>query len=155
MKQTPDRTDFDTNQVINDVMQAMDVLRGFYARENEALEAADAAAFMSMQEEKIDLVNMYKERMNFLLSNKNKMKPLDPITRKKLQAKEADFAELCNANLEGVRKMQHATERLSQKIRFTAQESMRRQGKFGYGETGSVNASETKKTVPIVMSETA
>ena len=82
-------------------------------------------------------------------------KRADPLLKQKLQAKQEKIAELCEENLKGIKKMQRGTERLSNKIRFCAQESARQKGRYSYGETGRVTPSSIDPPLSIGLSEEA
>ena len=108
----------DPGQIINEAMQAIDVLRDLYTQENDALSRSSVNEFMDLQALKEEPLNIYKDRIEALMMNKEEAKKVDPTLKKKLQTKQADFAALCEHNLKGLKRMQRGTERLSNKIRF-------------------------------------
>jgi len=142
-------------QVINDVMQSIDALHAIYAQENEILDRADSNGFMALQPEKTQRINLYKDHLATLMQRRDEAKQADPMLKKKLQAKQVKFAELCEVNLKGLKKMKRGSERLGDKIRFCAKEAARQQGRNSYGENGFAKQSSSDKTLSIGISETA
>lgn len=155
MKQTRSKATQTPGKVINDVMLAIDALRDIYVQENDLLERADAKGFMNLQDEKTEHINVYRDRIEALMQRRDEARQADPLLKKKLQAKQEEFAGLCEINLKNLKKMQRGTERLGDKIRFCVQEATRQQGRHSYGETGSINASSLDKPLSIGVSETA
>ena len=92
-------------EIINDVMQSIDALRTIYTQENERLNEADAKGFMALQDEKSTHINIYRDRIENLMMNRDQVRAADPLLKKKLQAKQAEFAALCETNLKGLKKM--------------------------------------------------
>jgi len=155
MKKTSQKSTQNANHIINDALQAIDILRELYVRENDALSRAHARDFMSLQAEKEVPLNYYKDRIETLMMHRDEARKVDPTLKQKLQSKQAEFAALCEENLKGLKKMQRGTERLSNKIRFCAQESARQKGRYSYGETGRVNHTALDQPLSIGVSEEA
>ncbi len=155
MRKTNTSKSQDTTQIILETMQAIDILHDIYEKENEALNRSSGREFMGFQVEKEIPLNLYMGRMEALMIRMDDAKRVDPLLKQKLQAKQEKIAALCEENLKGIKKMQRGTERLSNKIRFCAQESARQKGRYSYGETGRVTSASIDPPLSIGLSEEA
>lgn len=142
------------NAVMNDIMQTIDRLRDVYVRETEALESANAPAFMDLQDEKVTQARAYQSSMEQILRRKEEMRLADPTLKQKLLAMQADFAQLSEKNLKALEKMKNASVRLGNAIRSSVKENARKEYILGYGETGALN-SDKNKPISTGLSETA
>ena len=147
-------TSSNPNQIINELMITIDELRDVYIRENEALDQSNPNKFMELQDEKARKAQRYQFHMQDILKRKEKLRKADPSLKQKLQAMQEDFAALTEKNLNGLKRMQRCTERLSGRLRNATKEKVKKDGSFAYGETGLMN-SAAHKAVSIAISETA
>ena len=140
---------------INALMESIDILRLIYMQENEALDASNSRAFMSLQDEKLLAADTYKKQMKQVLKRKDELKKADPALKTKLKLMQADFAGLTEKNLQGLERMRRAGEKFSGRLRFAAKEAARQKGVFSYGQNGAVVSSSKKVPVSMGVSETA
>ncbi len=142
------------NTAMQEMMSTIDALRGIYVRETAALEAADARAFLEMQEEKLKYARQYQDTAEQFITRGPEMKAAHPQLRRHLEAMQKDFSELSVKNMDALKRMHRVAESLGNTIRNSARDTAVRQRAFSYGETGTFKSSE-KKTVSMGLSETA
>jgi hypothetical protein len=142
------------NAAMQEMMSTIDSLRDVYTRETEALEAADARAFLEMQAEKMKFARQYQDGIGQILTRRDEMKTANPLLRRRLEDMQKNFSEISTRNINALKRMQRVAESLGNTIRHTARDAAVRQRAFSYGETGTFKSSE-KKSVSMGVSETA
>lgn len=148
------KTANDAGRAMQDMMATIDALRGVYVRETEALENTDTKTFLSLQDEKLEIAQLYKRGIEALMTRKDDLKSASPTVKGQLAAAQKEFATLANRNMEALQRMQRSTERLGHTIMGAAKDAARKQQAFSYGENGLVHKNE-KKTVSMGFGETA
>jgi predicted nucleic acid-binding Zn-ribbon protein len=144
----------DLKKDINALMQSIDVLRDIYKEENAALKNSNARAFLHMQDRKIEAANIYRDRIQSIMGRRDQIKERYPDLSTRLQSMQNEFADLAEQNLRGLKRMQRAGERLFDRIRISAKESVQSKGMFSYRDCGRVSQSR-KAIVSTGISETA
>lgn len=144
----------DLKKDINLLMQSIDVLRDIYKEENKALAESNPRAFLGLQNNKIEAANMYRDRIQAIMSRRDEVKARYPDLSHQVQSKQREFSNLVEENMKGLKRMQRAGERLFDRIRLSAKESVQSKGMFNYSDSGRVSQSR-KAVVSTGISETA
>lgn len=129
------------NAAMIEMMYIIDNFRGLMVREAEALESADARAFLELQDEKIEIGRRYETGMSDLLSRKEQIRAADPTLRQRLDAMQKNFHAVTERNLQGIERMKGGTQRLHEKIMLAARETAMNEKRFAYGANGAMQNS--------------
>lgn len=144
----------DPNKAILEMMETITDLRAVYAEETKALQDADTVTFLNIQDRKLESARKYQKSIEEILLRKEEMRQVDVSQKKKLEAMQADFANLTKENMEALGRMQRTMERLGNTVRSAAKEAVNRQRAYSYGEQGVLKNNENK-VVSTGVSETA
>lgn len=126
------------NAAMIEMMYIIDNFRTVMVRESEALESADAPAFLELQDEKLTVARQYERGMSDLLDRKDEIRAADPTLHNRLQAMQNGFHEVTLRNLEGLERMRNGTQRLHEKIMLAARDSAMNEQRFAYGASGTM-----------------
>lgn len=126
------------NAAMIEMMYIIDNFRTVMVREAEALESADAPAFLEMQNEKLSAARQYESGISQLLERKDELRAADPSLQSRLQAMQHAFHEVTTRNLEGLERMKKGTQRLHEKIMMAARDSAITEKSFAYGAAGTL-----------------
>lgn len=141
-------------KAIQEMMSTIDDLRSVYKTETEALLVADTQTFLDIQAEKLKAAQRYQCSVEEMLTRKDEMQGINPLTKKRLEDMQKDFFALSKKNMEALQRMQRTTERLGLTIRKAAKNAAQKQRAFSYGETGALKGDDGK-LVSTGISETA
>ena len=126
----------DPNKAMQEMMSTIDLLRHKMVEETDALNEANTALFMDLQDEKIEISRLYLDSMQDLLSRKDELKNADPSLKDRLEAARADFAVITKNNLAALEKMGRGMKCLEERIMVSARKSAKEQSQFAYGSNG-------------------
>ncbi len=139
-------------KAMQEMVQAIEALRAFYAEENAALLAADTKLFISMQDRKIRVVKNYHAGIQQIIARRDEFKNISPVLRRHLHALHEDFTKLSDVNLKALERMTKSVQRLGARIMHAAREQVQKKS-VNYGKTGNINKIE--RAVSIGFSESA
>lgn len=126
------------NAAMIEMMYIIDNFRTVMIRESEALERADAPAFLELQDEKLAVARQYERGISTLLDRKDELRAADPSLKNRLQAMQSGFHEATQRNLEGLERMRTGTQRLHEKIMMAARDTAINEQRFAYGSSGTM-----------------
>jgi inorganic pyrophosphatase/exopolyphosphatase len=128
-------------KALRDMDKIINTLRSVYERETEALKALDAKTFQGMQHEKLEVARIYQLGIEDILSRKGEMQNANPALKVKLEDAQKDFADLARQNMEALKRMQRAMERMGGTLRNAAKKAVQKQRAIGYSETVKIQRS--------------
>ncbi len=126
------------NAAMIEMMYIIDNFRGLMIREAEALEGADAQAFLDLQDEKLLIGRRYEMGMSDLLSRKDQIRAADPSLRQRLDTMQKNFHAVTERNLSGLDRMKNGTQRLHERIMLAARDTAMSETRFAYGANGTM-----------------
>lgn len=141
-------------EAIQDMMGTIDTIRDVYARETEALTAANTRAFLDMQEEKLQAARKYQIGIEAILNRRGDFKNVNPVMKKRLADMQAEFAAITRKNMEALDRMQRCVHRMGETISSAARETAAKNRTFSYGENGKAHVN-VRQAVSMGISETA
>lgn len=144
----------DPAMALQEVMETISTLRDIYAEENNALTAADTKGFLALQDRKLEVAQVYQDRISELLARKHELSQVSPDLKNKLAAMQREFAELAGQNRNALERMQRCMNHLGNRLREAAQDAMRKQRAVSYGRTGRMQ-DDPRKTVSAGIITTA
>jgi uncharacterized protein YbjQ (UPF0145 family) len=139
-------------KAMQEMVQAIEALRAFYAEENAALLAADTKLFMTMQDRKIRVVKNYHAGVQQIIARRDEFTNISPVLRRHLHALHEDFTRVTDVNLKALERMTKSVQRLGARIMHAARESVQKKS-VNYGKSGNINKIE--RAVSIGFSESA
>ena len=128
----------DINVALLHTIIAVTALRDVLLKENEALEASKTAAFLELQDEKVEVARRYETLVNHLMDNGEKTKNADTKLKNQLQRLQGDFSAVCQKNLMLIERMKNATEKLGECIMKSARKTAEAATQFAYGSSGKM-----------------
>lgn len=131
----------DPNAAMIEMMSIIDQFRAMMIKETEALDGADANAFLDLQDEKLDIARQYEQGMGQLLDRKEQLRAADPALRNRLHNMQRGFHDIVTRNLEGLERMKHGTARLHDRIMTAARDTALNESRFAYGAGGTMQGS--------------
>lgn len=131
------------NAAMIEMMYIIDNFRAMMLKETEALEKADASAFLSLQEQKLTIARQYEAGMGQLLERKEQLRAADPSLRQRLSAMQKGFHDIAARNLGGLERMKSGTARLHSRIMEAARETALHETRFAYSAGGKVQSAGT------------
>ncbi len=139
----------DPNRAMQEMMETIDALRAIYVEENKALSAADARAFMAVQDNKITAARKYQSGASQLLERREEIgKKLDPRLRQALYKKQKDFDAISRENIDKLERMRKGTERLGRRIQQAVCDTARKDTHF-YSARGNLEPSDRRVSVSL------
>lgn len=126
------------NAAMIEMMYIIDNFRTVMVKESEALEGADAPAFLDLQDEKLFAARKYERGISELLERKDEIRAADPSLHNRLQAMQHGFHETTTRNLDGLERMKNGTQRLHEKIMIAARDAAMNEQRFAYGSAGTM-----------------
>lgn len=128
----------DINVALLHTIIAVTALRDVMTKENDALEHSNTAAFMDIQEEKVEVARRYELLVNTLMSRKDEIKSADSKLKEQLQRLQDSFGETAKTNRESIERMRKATQMLSDRIMKSAREQVEKDSQFAYSASGKM-----------------
>jgi len=147
-------TKLSPDKAMQEMIDVIDVLRGVYVRETEALGAADAKSFLALQDEKLRAADLYQTKIKEAVARQEELKSANPVLKKRLNEMQQDFRVLSRKNREALERMQRCTHRLNGTLRRAARDAAQKQLAFSYGETGALEGHK-RKSISTGVRETA
>ncbi|PJB73096.1 MAG: flagellar protein FlgN [Alphaproteobacteria bacterium CG_4_9_14_3_um_filter_47_13] len=142
----------DPNKAMQQMMNTIDMLRGVYVEENEALYSADTKRFLGLQEKKLKAARHYQYGAEQLLERKDELQHIDIALKKQLAEKQEEFSGVMSENLKAIDRLRRGVYRLNDRIMTSARESARKNN-VNYSAKGELNKNE--RPVSIGLSESA
>jgi hypothetical protein len=142
----------DPHKAMQEMMHAIDALRTVYIEENAALDKCDAAAFMNLQDRKIESARKYQNGIAQMLERKDEFRAADPALRARLVARQQEFGDLAATNVTALNRMQRGVKRLGERIMSAARDAAQKEA-VNYGKKGVLN--KYKGPLSIGVSESA
>lgn len=128
------------NTAMTQMMAIIDNFRALMLKETEALESADAGAFLNMQDDKITIARAYQHGVEQMLARKDELRAADPTLRGRLEAMQKGFHDVAIRNLKGLERMKNGTNRLHDKVMMAARETALSESRFAYGSEGRMQS---------------
>ncbi len=144
----------DTNTALREVALIVQKMQGVFEEETEALKNTDSDKFTQLQKKKLVVGREYQNIMSQMLARKNEIEKAAPSLKEKLKQMQEEFSEASEKNMEAIKRMEKATERLGNTIRNAAIRAAQKDRGYSYGETGTIPSSAKKKAVSSGLSET-
>lgn len=126
------------NVAILHTIIAVTALRDVLTKETEALKQTNTAAFLELQDEKVEVARRYETLVNALMDRGAEIKTADAKLQDQLQRLQKDFSATSKENLQWIERMRAATEKLGERIMKSARRSAESQTQFAYGATGKM-----------------
>lgn len=143
------------NEVLKAIIKTVERLCGLYRSETEALVKADTKVFLSLQNDKVRMTELYKDQVREISSRKGEFDSADNALKQKLKVLREEFSALIPANMKALERMKKTSERLADTIRNAAKEAARKQGGFAYAENGAMRSTVDKQAISAGYSENA
>lgn len=141
-------------KAVREMMETITALEEVYKIENAALEKADTATFLSLQESKLAAARLYQDRAREIMDRKNEMENVDPTLKNKLAGMQTGFTALAKTNAELLERMRNSMDRVGNILRRAAKQTAREQQTYHYDARGSIAHGENK-SVSTGINETA
>ncbi len=132
------RLSSNSNQAMQEMMSTIDRLRFSLIEETKVLKEADTKAFLSLQDEKLDVARDYLEGMSQMLSRKDELKAADPALKDRLEKMRVEFSEIAHENHAALQRMKNGMKRLGERIMETARETAKKEDQLIYGASGQM-----------------
>ncbi len=144
----------DPAQAAKEVLAIVDRLHAIIDKETAALEAADNAAFLALQQEKIDATQAYHQAGMQLMARKEEFAPVRDALRRKLLERETAFQASTDNNMKKLQSMGRGLKRLSGRLMENAREQAQKMRAVNYSAEGTINDGSTR-AVSIGVSKSA
>lgn len=144
----------DITLVMKDAAMSVQALSAICVEENKALANADTHWFSALQDQKMLVVDEFKNVMSIIMARKDEAKNADPALKEKLKTLYADFAEISQQNMNSINRMKDATERLGNVMRRATIKAAQHQRGYSYGEMGQLPEHAQRKPISSGLSET-
>lgn len=139
-------------RALNEIIRTIGELHEVYQEENQALGNADTKTFLSLQNRKIEMAQMYDSRMQQLIARRKEFKTSSPALKQKLKQMHEDFSGIAQENLKGIDAMKRSIERLNTRIMNVAKEAAEVQNTF-YSAEGALH--KRRRSVSMGLNESA
>lgn len=130
----------DPEQAINEIMASIDVLRGIYRDETEALSTSNAQGFLEMQDEKSKATRRYQKSISEILVRREEIKAADPALKDRLTALYAEFTQELEGNQQALSRVKTTTQRLKNSIGKATREAAQKKTALRYGKSGALHS---------------
>ncbi len=129
----------DPNVALMDMMRTVRTLKSVVEKETDVLERTDISAFMSLQDEKLEVARSYHDKMADLLARKDQIKLAKPELKAALARAQKEFSEIVETNRTQLERMERSTKRLGDRIMSVARNEAAKENQIIYGSSGRVH----------------